>query len=216
MAENHYVDPKDQRIAAEGVEDHSDLTTFYIEANHEELGPWMQEGERQKALEAERNKIAKGLRTSIVPIGLFLGLPVIFGIILGQIALSGIVKQQDADAMAYVIGMIFAAGITLAITLGLFKWISNTFHNHALRALPITLTVLASILFVTQNLFDSMDQKIGGLVGYAIALGSLLILSIFISGITIFMWTTPKVSGLIKVLFLLVVFGAAVAVHYLV
>jgi hypothetical protein len=88
MAENHYVEPLDQHIAAEGVPDHSDLTTFYAEAKVENLGPWMQEEDRQKALEVERNTIQTDLRKSVILIGLSISLPVVFGVLLGQFAMT--------------------------------------------------------------------------------------------------------------------------------
>lgn len=214
MAENHYVDPKDQHIAAEGVADHSELTTAYIDAKNEPLGPWMGEQERQASFEEERNKLTKGLRKSVVPIGIFLGLPVVFGILIGQIALTG-VDPQDPNAMAYVIGMIFAAGIALALTLGLFRWVGHTFQNHALRALPITLTVLGSLVFLIQKIFDYTNESISGIPGYATALGALIIISIIISTITIFAWTAPKLPAVIKLFVLLLFFGASVGIHYL-
>lgn len=213
MAENHYVDPGDQHIAAEGVEDHSELTTNYLEAKHETLGPWMQEDERQKAFEKDRSDIIKGLRAASVPIGLFVSIPVVLGILIGQFALTS-VPANDPNAMAYVIGLIFAVGIAGIITVSLFRWVSRTFYNHSLRALPITLTILACVAFLVTPLFALGNTLIGGLAGYAAGLGGILLAGIVISVLSIFVWTMPKLSGVVKLSFLFLLLGVSVAAQY--
>ena len=213
MAENHYVDPGDQHIAAEGVEDHSELTTHYAEAKREELGPWMQEHERQKAFETERSDVIKGLRRSSFVIGLFMSLPVVLGILIGQFALTS-VPANDPNAMAYLIGLIFAVGIAAAITFSLFKWVSQTFYNHSLRALPISLAILACIAFLVTPLFSLGGSSVGGLAGYAAGLGGILLTGGIIAVLSIFVWTMPKLSGVVKISFLFLLFGLSVATHY--
>lgn len=213
MAENHYVDPGDQHITAEGVEDHSELTQHYVEAKHEVLGPWMQEHERQEALEAERFAVIKGLRKASFLIGLFMSLPVVLGILIAQFAMTS-VPANDPNAMAYRIGLIFAVGIAALITFSLFKWVSQTFYNHSLRALPISLTILACIAFLVTPLFELGDTYVGGLAGYAIGLGGILLAGSIIAVLSVFIWTMPKLSGIVKLSFLFLLLGLSIAVQY--
>lgn len=214
MAENHYVDSKDQHEAATGVADHSDLTTFYASKKEEVLGPWMQEKDRQAALKKERDKIQTGLRKSSVLIGLNITLPVILGILLGQLAMarSGI---NPADAMAMEFLLLFLLAALVGITYALFKWVGKTFHNHTVQALPIIFTTLLCLLLVIQKVFNLSDGLVGGLVGYGAALVALLVIGILIATITIFVWTSPKLPRLVALLVLLVFLGGAVAVFYL-
>lgn len=212
MAENHYVDAKDQHEAASGIEDHSDLTTFYSQAKQKELGPWMQEADRQASLKAERDKIQTGLRKSAVLIGLCVSLPIALGILLGKLAISK-VDSVDVTPVLFLLGLL---GIGLLImTIVLLKWVEERFQRHSIRALPITLTTLLSLLLVTQKEFAFFESTIRGLAGYVAALVALIAIAIVIVTVTIFAWTSPKLSSVIKTLILLVFLGAATIVFYL-
>lgn len=213
MAENHYVDPKDQHIAAEGVSDHSDLTVFYANKKNETLGPWMQEADRQAALQADRDAVVRRLRKSAFLIGLYTSLPVVIGIVLVQFFMTH-VSLENAIPIIFLI--IFGFGGYFVLTYVLFKRVGNTFHDHNLRALPITLTTLASLSFLIRPLFYLADLHIGGLVGYGAALVALVVVGIVISVISIFIWTAIKLPAIIKVTVLLLFFGASVAIAYLI
>lgn len=212
MAENHYVDSKDQHIAAEGVADHSELTVFYANAKKEELGPWMQEGERQAAMKKDRDALTLTLRKSAVLIGLCASLPVVIGIILGQFFMTHLSIE---NAMLILFLIIFAVGGFMVLTYVLFKWVGETFHHHNLRALPITLTTLASLVFIIQPLFRVVEHSIGGIVGYSTALLALLFIGIVVATVSIFAWTSPKIHGVFKLLVLLLFFGVSVTIFYL-
>ena len=214
MAENHYVDAKDQHIAAEGVADHSELTTFYAEVKKEDLGPWMQEADRQAAMKKERDDVVAGLRKSSILVGLYVSLPVVLGLILGQLALiRGDMNQ--ADAMLFAFLLLFLLAVVIGISYGLFRWVGKTFHNHTVRALPITLTTLFSLFFLIMPLFRITGTNIGGLAGYSVALVSLLVIGNVITITSIFIWTSARLHPLVKILILALFFGAAVAVAYL-
>jgi hypothetical protein len=212
MAENHYVDPKDQIGEAEGVSDHSDLTTFYAEAKTEDLGPLLQEADRQKVMEDERNKIQTGLRKSVVLIGLSISMPVVFGILVGQLAMSQ-TNLSDGITFAFLLA---ASGIVLLImTFLMFKWVGKRFQKHGVRALPITLTTLLTLFLVIEKVFNLTNSLIGGIIGYATALVGLVVISIIVATILIFVWTSPKLPGIIKIIILFLFLGAAAAVYYL-
>lgn len=215
MAEKHYVDPKGQHIAAEGVPTHSELTTMYRNAHKEELGRWMQEDERQAVMEKERNTVTTNLRKSSVLVGICISLPVVLGILIGQLGMTRVGINQ-ADAMALSFLLLFLTAGLLLLTYALFKWVEQTFHDHTLKALPISLTVLGSLFFLIRPTFLLTGLHIGGLAGYGVGLLLLLILGIVITTITIFFWTAPKIHPLIKIFVLLLFFGGAVAAAYLV
>lgn len=196
----HYVDSKDQHTAASGVDDHSDLTTAYVEAKVKVLGPWMQETDRQKILKTERDKIQTGLRKSIVLIGLSISLPIVFGILVEQLGMAKVDLINAYSSIFLLLGL----GITgVLTTFLLLKWVSRRFHKHNLRALPITLTTLLTLFLVIQKVFDLTNNLIGGLIGYAVGLAGIVLLSIVIAGILIFAWTSPKLPGLAKLIVLL-------------
>lgn len=216
MAENHYVDPKDQHEAAQGIEDHSDLTVFYAEAKKEDLGPWMQEADRQVAMEKERRAVITSLRTSALRIGFYLSLPVMLGILLGQFAIFRTgpgINEADAMVLAFVL-LILLAGWAI-LTYNLLKRVGETFHKHTLRPLPIVLTTLFSLFFLIMPLFRITGTYIGGVIGYGLALGLLLVTGILIAIASIFMWTAVKIHPLAKILMLVLIVGVSIAAAYL-
>jgi hypothetical protein len=216
MAENHYVDPKDQHEAAQGIEDHSDLTVLYAETKKEDLGPWMQEDDRQVAMEKDRREVITSLRASALRIGMYLSLPVVLGILLGQFSFYRTgpgINEADAMALAFVILFLFAGWAIL--TYNLLKRVGETFHKHTLRPLPIVLTTLLSLIFLIRPALHYSNALIGGVGGNVVALVALLITGSIISTITIFAWTTKWIPGLVKILVLLAFFGLSVVAAYL-
>lgn len=215
MAENHYVDSGDQHLAAEGVADHSELTAFYAEAKKEDLGPWMQEDERQAAMEEKRYKAQTGLRKSSVLIGFGISMPVVLGILLEQLIISQLHVGDVSQAGPLIFIIILLIPCFLVATLIILKQVTERFHAYSIRALPITFTTLLSLLLISPKVFGLSEQLIGGTVGYGIGLVTLVIASILISTVTIFVWTIPKVSGIAKLLVLTAFLACASAVFYL-
>jgi hypothetical protein len=212
MADYHSVDSGDQQLAAEGIADHSDLTTFYAEAKHAVLGPWMQENERQAMLQKEREKIVLTLRRSSLLVGISVSLPVVVGIVLGQFFMTHVTLK---NAIPFLFLIIFGFGGLLGMTIALLRWVGKTFNDHNIRALPITLTTLLCLFLVLQRVFDLFDGLIGGLIGYVAALGALVLIGIVIATITIFVWTIPKLSGLAKLIILVAFIGVSSAIFSL-
>jgi hypothetical protein len=212
MAENHYVDPKDQHEAAQGIEDHSDLSVLYAEAKEENLGPWMQEDDRQAVLQDKRNTIVLDLRKSAILIGLSISLPVAIGIVLAQFFMTH-VSLKNAIPILFLI--ILGIGGFFALTFALLKWVGTRFQRHNIRALPITATTLLSLALVAQRVFGLFEGLIGGLIGYSVALVALVAIGIIIATTSIFVWTSPKLSWIIKILVLFVFLGSAAAILYL-
>ena len=208
MANYHYVDPKDQHEAAEGIADHSELTTFYAEAKKEVLGPWMQEADRQKAMEEDRYRVILGLRKSAALVGVHISLPIVVGIIVYQL-LTNIVTPENAIMILFII--LIGLGIYVLIAISLFKWVLQKFYMHNLRPAPIVLTTIASISLLIQPLFRITDAGIGGLIGYGVGLVALLLTGTALTTLAILVWTSRKVSGVLKIIFLLCLIGLSAA-----
>ncbi|MBC7565286.1 hypothetical protein H7100_03615, partial [Candidatus Saccharibacteria bacterium] len=166
-------------------------------------------------MQKERDKIETGLRKSVVLIGLSISIPVVLGILVGQLVLTNIQTSSASNAGPLIFIVILLVPAVAVTTLLLLRWVGTRFHKHSLKAVPITLTTLLSLFLVLQKVFDLFNSLIGGLVGYAVALASLVVISIFITTITIFVWTAPKLSGVIKLVVLLLCIGIAAAIFYL-
>ena len=213
MAENHYIDSGDQHIAAEGAPDHSELTTLYRDPPKVELEHWMHEDERQAILETKRATVTTNLRKSAILIGLALSIPVVLGIIFEQF-FTTTVSLVNAIPILFLI--IFGFGGYFAISIQLFKWVAKTFHNHTLRALPISLTTLLCLFLLIQPTFHQTNLYIGGLAGYATGLGALLVMGTLIATISILAWTSQKLPNIFKILVLIFFVGVSVTGAYLI
>jgi hypothetical protein len=185
---------------------------LYPEVKKATLGPWMQEGERQAKMKKERDDIRKGLRKSSIQIGLAISLPVTIGILFGQYTLT---NNLTANTGALIFILIAVGILLLLLVFILFRYVFMTFQNYSLRALPITLTTLGSIFFVTQRVFNLFNGLIGGLRGYAVGLLSLIVIGIIITSISIFAWTSPKIHPLLKGLILVVFLVVAATIGFL-
>ena len=213
MAENHYVDSGDQHTAAEGAPDHSELTTLYRDPPKVELEHWMHENERQAALETKRATVTTNLRKSAILIGLALSIPVALGIIFEQF-FTTTVNLVNAIPILFLI--IFGFAGYFALSIHLFKWVAKTFHNHTLRALPISLTTLLCLFLLLRPTFYLTSLHIGGLAGYATGLGALLVIGTLITTISVLVWTSQKLPNIFKILVLVIFFGGSVASAFLI
>jgi hypothetical protein len=212
MAENHYVDPKDQTGAAEGVADHSDLTTVYPAAKKEQLSPWMHESARQAALEKTRTDTVAGLRKSIFTVGLALGLPVSLGLVSALYFLNSVTPDNALTMFLLIV-------ITLAIYFGtsyaLLAWASQTFRNHTLKASPVMLTILISLLVIIQPSLNYAAQYAEDFQATLLGAGIVLVTSIILSVASLLLWSIAQIPAIFKVLFLAFILSAAIAVAYL-
>lgn len=213
MAENHYVDAGDQHTAAEGAPNHSELTTLYRDPPKVELGHWMHEDERQAALEKERANVTTDLRKSAILIGLALSIPVVLGIIFEQFFTTTV---SLTNAIPILLLIIFGCAGYLALSVHLFKWVAQTFHNHTLRALPISLTTLLCLFLLIKPTFHLTNLYDGGMVGYVIGLSILLAVGTIITIISVLAWTSQKLPNILKILVLTVFFGLSAAAAYLI
>lgn len=212
MAEKHYVDPVDQHTVAQGVDNHSELTAHYKNAKVEDLGPWMQEDDRQKAMEAERYKIILGLRTSAILLGFLISLTLVIGIAAWQL-LTNVITPENAIMILFII--LIGLGGYLAIAFLTLKWVWGRFNAHNLRASPIVLASITSTSLLIQPLFHITDSLFEGLIGYGVVLAVLLISGTVLTTIMIYLWTS-KMAGSIKLVWLAVILGVCMAIYYLV
>ena len=208
MANNHYIDPLDQHTAAEGVPDHSELTTLYRDPPKVELEHWMHEDERQAALETKRSTVTTNLRKSAILIGLALSVPVVLGIIFEQLFTTTV---SLANAILILLLIILGFAGYLALSIHLFKWVAQTFHNHTLRALPISLTTLFCLFLLVRPTFYLTNYLVTGFAGYAAGLATLLVIGTVITTLSILAWTSQKLPDIFKVLVLVIFLSASVA-----
>jgi len=212
MAENHYVDPKDQTGAAEGVADHSDLTTVYAAAKKEQLSPWMHKDARQAALEKTRTDTVAGLRKSIFTVGLALGLPVSLGLVSALYFLNSVTQE---NALAMLVLIVITLATYFGVSYALLVWASQTFRNHTVKASPVMLTILISLMIIIQPSLNYAAQYAQDFQVVLLGAGIILLVSIVLSVASLLLWSIARIPAIFKVLFLAFILSASIAVAYL-
>jgi len=215
---NHFIEAPDDTIRTSNeMVSRDDLTTMYPTVQKEELGPWMGEQERQAKLEAQRLRAIAQIRRYSALIGFLISLPFVMSILVFQ-ALTIIVpatKGEPSLAILAGFGGILMGLVFVGLTIAFLKKVSSVFSEHALKAAPITLTILISLLLISQPLADLAQQLIGGWPGYATFLFALPVVSMVMATVLLFVWTVQKIPALVKLLILPITIAAAALVMYL-
>ncbi|MBC7459693.1 hypothetical protein H7200_03215 [Candidatus Saccharibacteria bacterium] len=210
----HFIDAPDSAVEAIRP-NHEDLSTLYPTAAKPDSSPWMREDERQAVLQSARDMQIAGLRRHAAMIGLYIALPFVFGMLILQLALVSVDSLQREGAMLIVFGVVLIGGLYTLITYGLFKRISEIFRLHNLKALPISLTVLISLFIISQPLFTLASNLVGGAGGYITALICVPIISIFLTIGLIYIWTSARVSPLLKLVSLVGIIGVMATIAFI-
>jgi len=215
---NHFIDaPDDSLRTSNEMVNRDDLSSMYPTVQKEELGPWMGEQERQAKLERQRLDAIAQIRKQSALIGFLVSLPFVMSILVFQ-ALTVIVpatKSEPSLAMLAGFGGILMGLVFVGLTIAFLKKVSSVFSDHALKAAPITMTILICLLLLSQPLADLAQQLIGGWPGYIAFLLTLPVVSIVLATVLLFVWTVQKVPAIVKLLVLPVVIAGAGVILYL-
>lgn len=213
MPEDHYIEPLDHTTTAESMPDRSDLTTIYPDPAKPYLGRIVKEEERQQIKQAEQDRVMRRLRRPSLLIGLLTGLPVVGGMILLNFFATNVDVTDRSTLMPLILLAIILLGGYVGMTVSIVKWLHEIYSKHLLKAWPVTVTVVTSMLLVLKPILAQGSERISGIAGYGASIAALLALSTVLVGLLILVWTTPKMSGVVKMVLLLVTIGAAACVH---
>jgi len=215
---HHFIDaPDDSLRTTNEMVNRDDLTSMYPTVQKEALGPWMGEKERQAKLENQRLAAIAQIRKQSALIGFLVSLPFVMSILVFQ-ALTVIVpatKDDTSYAILAGFGGILMGLVFVGLTIAFLRKVSSVFSEHALKAAPITATILICLLLISQPMADLAQQLISGLPGYITFLIALPVVSMLLAVILLFVWTIQKAPALVKLLVLPLAIAAAGAVLYL-
>lgn len=219
MDNKHKLDaPNNESLRSiEQVSDHSELSTLYRSAGKQWTGEVVSHEERERRLQHEQDTRTFGIRKQFWTVGLLAPLPlVLLSLILG--AAFTIVNENNVAY--YVIPMLIVSGIWAALSFNIIRRIFELFYQHGLRAGPF-LIVLLTFLGLSIQIIYVLTMPLHGqqLLSSVMMICAIeLLWSIIITYALLLIWTTPTISGGVKVaiigligLFLLM---AAVAVTF--
>lgn len=215
MDGSHKLDaPNDDSLQSiDQLNNHNELTTLYPHAKEQWTGEVVSRDVREYNQQERQDTLSFGIRNYFLTVGLLIPLPFIALIVTLTAAL---VYVNDDNVKLFVVPGIFVFFILLGIAYGSFRKLSNLFYMNALRALPysiITLGMLAIIVFMLYHATSSIhDYQL--LPAVAIVSALTIIVSIVLNFFFLRLWTTPAISGALKILILmtlaLVLIGAGV------
>lgn len=204
MDSSHKLDaPNDDSLhTIDQVANHSDLSTLYPHAKDQWTGDLVSKDVRSYRQQEHQDTLSFGIRQYFFTVGLLIPLPFI-SIIVALTAAFVYVKESNVSM--FVIPGIFVFFILLGITIGSFRKLSNLFYMNALRALPyavIMLGLLSIIVFMLYHATSSIhDYQL--LPAVAIVSAATIIVSIILNFFFLRLWTTPVISGAMKILIMI-------------
>jgi len=200
---HHTIDaPDNSLLTTNEMVNREDLSSLYREAKREELGPWLTETQRQKALKDKRDAEIIGIRPSFALVGFLVALPVIMSIIMVNaipIVIAAVTKDPTALAMITAAGGIFVLTAYIFLSIGCLRRAAAVFSQHGLRASPVILTLLVCLVLAMQPLVFLSKQFVSETWAYPASLAALSVLNIVLAGVLLFIWTSPRVVGVLKI-----------------
>lgn len=202
MDKDHRLDAPDNESlrTVEQLEDHSELSAIYPNQQVEWKGlPLLSQQERYAKHDAEQRAITTSLRLRFITVGLLLPLPILLAIIFT----SGfyIISDYISFQALWSIPAIILAAIWLIIASRAWRSLFQLFYKHAVRSLPIVVILLIELGLASWTLYGIAapfytNWVFGNLLGLSIAIFAA---SIILSGIVIFIWTSYRLPGVVKI-----------------
>lgn len=158
----------------EQLDDKSGVSSVYRQPGKQFEGDIMSNTQREKAKADELEALSSGLGRSAFKIGLLVPYPFISGILLASLLY---ILAQQGNPWTIVPGTLVAGGFWLATSYKAYSSIFKTFYNHALRAGPFLVVILASLMLALQAIYN--------IVGEQFATQSVLINSATVSLLTV-------------------------------
>lgn len=195
------------------LDDRTELSTLYPKAKPINQNPISTPEEiaerKQKAFEQQ----VRQLRRLAVQVGVYVSLPYIVGLFAIQQVVSRIAYIAPDDiggAMSIVFASFLTTTTAVFLTYFLFKRTGDVFNAHTLKAWPVIVTILTSIISFTPRALDLTQALTAGILAYIASLGLIVLVGVVVSAVSIFLWTS-KLPIPIKLLLLALIIALSLA-----
>lgn len=219
MNDDHRLDARDSQdlAAVEQLEDRSDLSTLYPQRATQWDGVIMTAEQREAARDKATEEISTSLRRHFVTIGFLVTLPLLLAAAIVASAMEiNLLNSEEAESRAILTAAtIIVGGAWLATSFIALRKVVHLFYDHAMRAAPFIVIVLAMISISVQSLYiltftyhQSTPLMTVGIVGAASVLWSIIL-----SFALLWIWTSPRLADSLKIAYIAImtlsVVGAA-------
>ena len=203
MISKHTLDAPDNEElkTIEQVADHSDISTVYRQAKQQWSGEILSSEERELKRKREEDTMSFGIRKKFLYIGIMAPMPFI---VLAFLIAANLSLIGKVDTVILAIPLVAAYIIWLVLSYNILKNLFQLFYKNALNAGPFLFILYAILLLSIQTIKISSSPIHNYQLVTSLAIISVveLILSIALSYFLLVIWTTPKIGGGIKVIFI--------------
>lgn len=179
------------------LNDRSELSILYTTPKNLWDGEIMTVEARQAKKEAERRAVQTSIRTEFVKIGLLIPVPFLLastGIALGVSVIS------ESSVNIALLPSIVAVALWGLLSFLALKAVFSTFYQHALKAGPFIVLMLALLGISIQGLFIAtlpLHNLNPLLITLYVNLG-MLVISVVLTGIVLSIWVANRIHGGVK------------------
>jgi len=192
----------------EQLGDHSDLSTLYFNAHVEWEGKEIiSDAERHARHAKEVLDVTLSIRKWFVVIGLLIPLALVSFVVLLAFATTYITTDNARFALLYVI---LLTACWLIISFVSLRRVYAIFYAHGIRATPFVVMLIAlSGLSAQASYLLTRPLQPGTFLGNTLVVSAgTMLASVVLTGLLLFIWTTPRLSGNGKVGIIGIIAGA--------
>ena len=221
MDKDHRMDAPDNDSlrTIEQVPDHSELSSIYPRAHDQWEGTeLMSSEEREKKRTREQLNINLSIRRWFFIVGLLIPVPFLLAAVMSAVGVTYVTEQNLGFAL---VPIILALGFWFLFSRLAFKKVADVFYGHSIGAAPYLVAHIGLLVLGIQATYVAASSFFGDSLIYNTLLTSALvmILSIFLSGVLLVIWTSPLLSSRLKfisvVVIALTIVGATAIVNFL-
>lgn len=200
MDRSHKLDApnNDALRTIEQVQDRTGLSSIYRQAHDQWSGELVSKDERDARQKHHQETLSFGIRKHFATISLLLLLPLVSFAIAASFAL---VHLNDDNVALYVIPAVFGFLVWAGLTILAFKKANRLFYDNALSIGGFMFVLYLLLVLQLPLLIESLAPLHTGdlVLATAYTSAAVLLISLVASGLMVFLWTTPKIHGAVKV-----------------
>jgi hypothetical protein len=221
MDKDHRMDAPDNDAlrTIEQVPDHSELTSLYPHAHDQWEGTeLMSSEEREKKRDREQLNINLSIRRWFFIVGLLIPIPFLLAALMSAVGITYVTEKNLGFAL---VPIILALGLWFLFSRLAFKKVADVFYEHSIGATPYLVAHIGLLVLGIQATYVAASSFYRDSLIYNTLITSALVMvmSIFLSGVLLVIWTSPLLSSRLKfisvVVIALAIAGATAIVNFL-
>lgn len=200
MDKDHRLDAPDNDSlrTIEQISDHSELASIYPHAHDRWEGTeLMSNEEREKKRDRDQLNINLSIRRWFFIVGLLIPIPFVLAALISAVGITYV----DAKNMGFMLLPVsIALGVWFLLSRLAFKKVVDIFYGHAITTGPYLATHISLLILSLQATYIGVSPFYTESLIYntLITSAAAILLSVFLSGVLLIIWTTPHLGARLK------------------